>query len=649
MAELFEEVVTLLESRSSTRALAGQFRIESEQAASNGAVLCVPVFLSRLSDWMEDPGKSVTVLRTLRSIDTNGLQDPGAAFDGRVHEPVGSELVNMLLGSERRKVASVISGEAGISERSANGVLAPAAWAVVASIADRYGNRVDRQALLTVLNKEKADMVDGGWGPWLEATAPELGVDHAQEPASLAGIGGEAAAAGGAALGGAAAFGVPQNTGNYPPPVARNARQASADVVGPSRPQSRPQPAGTRSPTVTGPVNHRRPVTSKRATPSETRTPERRGSNLPAMLGVLALFLLGAGAVYWLTQRGDDTATGTGAVDAEAGDVAGADPEAEADAAEVRAEPSIDLTSEPVALDLIMFDPEGRSESTGVAELRFEPTRGKICYNITADLIGSPYDGHIHVGPAGVRGGIVVDFGALNNADIGCTTISPGELQKILNDQAGHYVEMHDPSGDFTIRAQLSEAMPDSGSGSGTPAVPADALFDPDGGGATTVIEAGRVVLRGQVADQATLDRLTAENADVAEAGLELVNELTIVEGAPLPSGIISIDNSVLFEVGSDELVTGDTSIADLAKLLQVRPTWTATVVGHTDSTGDNTLNFELSLRRANAVINELVAGGVETTRLTPRGDGSINPIGDNDTAEGRALNRRIEFIIDRG
>lgn len=644
MAELFEEVVTLLESRSSTRALASQFRIESEQAASNGAVLCVPIFLSRLGEWIEDSGRSVTVLRILRSMDTNGLEDPGAAFDGRIHEPIGSELANTLLGDDRRKVASVISGEAGISERSAAGLLAPAAWAVVASIADRYGNRVDRQSLLTILKKEKADLIDGGWTAWLEATAPE--------PARAAFARGDAVSGGAvsgaaATLGGADATVVAQpTTTNYPPPVARNARPTTDEGPAPSRPRSQLQSGNGRSPTATGPVNHRRPTTANRTEPMQYREPEPRRSKIPAMLGVLALFALGAGAVYWLTQVSgteDGSTDETAAVETD-GDSAAASDEA-TDGADT--ESAVGVSSEPVALDLFMFDPEGRSESTGIAELRFEPAEGQMCYNITAEQIGTPYDGHIHVGQAGVRGGVVVDFGALENASIGCIDVPPLELQDILDDQAGHYVEMHDPTGEFTIRAQLSEAMDESPSM--PPRSEEDVLFDPDGGGASTVVEAGRVILRGAVADQATVDRLAGELSDVGDVGLQLVNELTVAEGAPPPSGAITVDNSVLFDVGSDELAEGNTVISDVAKLLTLKPEWTATVVGHTDSTGDSVANFELSFRRASAVIVELVANGVDASRLTPRGDGSLTPIADESTPEGKALNRRIEVVIDRG
>ena len=68
------------------------------------------------------------------------------------------------------------------------------------------------------------------------------------------------------------------------------------------------------------------------------------------------------------------------------------------------------------------------------------------------------------------------------------------------------------------------------------------------------------------------------------------------------------------------------------------------TVIGHTDSTGNDEINDELSLARATSVVDFFVANGVSADRLEAMGKGSREPIAPNDTPEGRALNRRVEF-----
>lgn len=69
-------------------------------------------------------------------------------------------------------------------------------------------------------------------------------------------------------------------------------------------------------------------------------------------------------------------------------------------------------------------------------------------------------------------------------------------------------------------------------------------------------------------------------------------------------------------------------------------------VEGHTDSKGSDAYNMRLSQRRANAVRDYIIAHGIETERLVAVGYGESKPVDTNDTAEGRARNRRVEFTI---
>ena len=70
-------------------------------------------------------------------------------------------------------------------------------------------------------------------------------------------------------------------------------------------------------------------------------------------------------------------------------------------------------------------------------------------------------------------------------------------------------------------------------------------------------------------------------------------------------------------------------------------------VTGYTDSVGSEKYNQELSMRRAQAAQDYLVANGVDQKRIVLSGMGESNPIASNDTAEGRAMNRRVEVVAE--
>jgi len=105
--------------------------------------------------------------------------------------------------------------------------------------------------------------------------------------------------------------------------------------------------------------------------------------------------------------------------------------------------------------------------------------------------------------------------------------------------------------------------------------------------------------------------------------------------------------NNILFETGKTVLTPGSYAELDrLAGILSDTPEMKIEISGHTDNTGSLQVNTSLSELRARAVVDYLVKKGIDRTRLTYRGYGPQQPIDDNNTPEGRARNRRVEFKI---
>jgi OOP family OmpA-OmpF porin len=105
--------------------------------------------------------------------------------------------------------------------------------------------------------------------------------------------------------------------------------------------------------------------------------------------------------------------------------------------------------------------------------------------------------------------------------------------------------------------------------------------------------------------------------------------------------------NSVDFGFDSTKITPAFAPLFDNAvATLKRNPSMTVELEGHTDSTGPEAYNMGLSERRAEAVKNHLVENGIDASRLTTKGFGEANPIAPNDTAAGRAENRRVGFTI---
>jgi len=119
------------------------------------------------------------------------------------------------------------------------------------------------------------------------------------------------------------------------------------------------------------------------------------------------------------------------------------------------------------------------------------------------------------------------------------------------------------------------------------------------------------------------------------------------VSQTPDGTGILVNLPDVTFAVDSTDITPSFRSALDqVAQSMIQYPNSLVDVMGHTDSTGSESYNLDLSRRRAEAVSNYLVSRGVSRARLATVGYGEQYPIADNTTAEGRAQNRRVEIRI---
>lgn len=118
-----------------------------------------------------------------------------------------------------------------------------------------------------------------------------------------------------------------------------------------------------------------------------------------------------------------------------------------------------------------------------------------------------------------------------------------------------------------------------------------------------------------------------------------------LANGCEVPK-VVKLEG-VTFTSGTANFVAGATAKLDLAvQALKDNPTIAVEVAGHTDAQGDAELNRKLSQQRADAVRKYLIDGGVAAGQVSARGYGEDEPAAANDTADGRAQNRRVELRV---
>lgn len=162
-------------------------------------------------------------------------------------------------------------------------------------------------------------------------------------------------------------------------------------------------------------------------------------------VGLTALLVVAgvAAGVLWWQDRGDG----------DGGSAAGSDV---MQSSRSGAEGSVELTGGSMILGLDLVDPLGFSTADAAAELSLDASAGTVCYSIVSEGVAAPHPASIRQGPAGFDGPAVVDLGSLDEAASGCVEVEASVAEAILAEPAGHYLEVADPDGAFSLRSQLT-------------------------------------------------------------------------------------------------------------------------------------------------------------------------------------------------
>jgi outer membrane protein OmpA-like peptidoglycan-associated protein len=293
----------------------------------------------------------------------------------------------------------------------------------------------------------------------------------------------------------------------------------------------------------------------------------------------------------------------------------------------------------------------GTTVTNGARLLDPRSSVAELLLHVQHRLLGGPFEASLAFGPSVGRAPGAADFRALLGL-----VFSPEE-------------PVPPPDADDDRVADESDMCPSlPGAASedpmmhGCPALPSDA----DGDGVPDTLDAcprtpgEPSVLKKRHGCPKPPDRdhdgiLDTDDACPEEAGVESPEAKRRGCPAPPPQvtverAQIAISEQVQFETGTALIRDGSSALLQqVVEVLQRhREIESCEVGGHTDDTGAAEINRELSEARARAVMSWLVAHGVEARRLTARGYGSSRPLADNATDDGRARNRRVEFLITR-
>lgn len=138
------------------------------------------------------------------------------------------------------------------------------------------------------------------------------------------------------------------------------------------------------------------------------------------------------------------------------------------------------------------------------------------------------------------------------------------------------------------------------------------------------------------------MDKKAEELAALQNAEIETVEDVNGFKGIK-----VTFNGGILFDTNKAELsASAKTELKEFANKMSDMQETNITIYGHTDNTGTYEVNQKVSNNRANAVQKYLKNCGIASSRLSAEGLAYDFPVADNDTAEGRAQNRRVEIYI---
>ena len=192
--------------------------------------------------------------------------------------------------------------------------------------------------------------------------------------------------------------------------------------------------------------------------------------------------------------------------------------------------------------------------------------------------------------------------------------------------------------------ANMSETQKGTAKGAGIGAVGGAVIGAVAGGKKGAVIGAAVGGVAGGVAGNVWSKRMEAQKKQMEEATAG-----TGVAVTQTPDNRLKLDipSDISFDVGRSDIKPNFRTVLDtFATGLVKNPTSTVSIIGHTDSSGSDTINNPLSLNRASSARDYIAARGVASNRFTIDGRGSREPIAANDTTANKAKNRRVEIFV---